>query len=1012
VAEAQSRVRVRLEDDTKSGFDSILRQVRGLDGAFTGLRSTLAGLGVTIGAGAFALMIGGAIQAQAALDDLADTTSLTVETLSRLQTTARIGSHSFDMVTSTASRFAKNVAEAAGGNKELIRTFEALGISQERLRSEKFDDLFVEFAKKVGNASNQTYAIAYATELAGKSAAQALPFFRDLGEEGLKEARVSAEQAAAAEKLTKEWGRLKDAGDKLKNEIATGVVPWLTKMLEQMNEGIRIGGGFFGALNAGFVNPFRSPGENVAAYSRDLDDAKRRKAAFQAAGSNDLARLVDSEIETLSGRLAFSQFQQRQLALELPGAGVPDVNTRRAMTAGTLLPPPPAKGSPVADPSDALLDQYRKKLALDKESTELERLGIELQEAKYAKLTPQRKLELELLAKAIDLKNQEQRAEQLAHEEAERRIQTEDQRQAVMTSIHLQFSEQIKDLEAETRLMGLTSVERERAIALMRLEKQEREAIARLTDAEAGPEAYSRLRQQTQQAREAINARATAAAAQEQLEKTREEAKKLNEDLQNGLVNALFRGFEAGKGFAQNFRDALVNMFKTTVLTPVIKWIVSPLTGAATSVLGSLGIPGLGNSGGLGNILTPGGGIGGGLGGLSDAFSLGNVLTPGGGIGGGILGGAGAYGLATGAGTSQAALLAAQTGEFGAAGLAATAEAAGAGAAASGAISALPYVGWALAAYGVGKSLGLFGGKKTPAVLTGVDTSGIVSRAGGFTDQANFGNDRNQGYRWATHDHGSTPYFNQKIAALFDDMERLGEQLGLDTSKLDTARVPFSVSGYMPGGPIETAEILASNLGQVSDALSLELMPNLKEFAQANETATQTLVRMVQVQEQLRQREQAIEGSLAGVVQGLPGQLGITALEQYRDSLAVSDVHSPLDRFASARRLLDETYGRAMGGDLSAVGAFPGVLQSALGIGRDVYASGPQFQELFLDGNRKLNELLTRQQQVQESILRDVDMSIRQASQDQIAEIRQQTDALVEELRQVRGELRKIAQAA
>lgn len=66
--------------------------------------------------------------------------------------------------------------------------------------------------------------------------------------------------------------------------------------------------------------------------------------------------------------------------------------------------------------------------------------------------------------------------------------------------------------------------------------------------------------------------------------------------IESDITNALMRGFESGKGFAENMRDVVVNMFKSMVLEPTIRAIVSPTVGAAQS---ALGMGGGGSGGGL-----------------------------------------------------------------------------------------------------------------------------------------------------------------------------------------------------------------------------------------------------------------------------------------------------------------------------------------------------------------------------------------------------------------------------
>lgn len=54
-----------------------------------------------------------------------------------------------------------------------------------------------------------------------------------------------------------------------------------------------------------------------------------------------------------------------------------------------------------------------------------------------------------------------------------------------------------------------------------------------------------------------------------------EKSKKEAEELSRSLTDALMRGFESGKGFAQNLKDTVSNLFKTLVIKPVIQPIAN-----------------------------------------------------------------------------------------------------------------------------------------------------------------------------------------------------------------------------------------------------------------------------------------------------------------------------------------------------------------------------------------------------------------------------------------------------
>jgi len=190
--------------------------------------------------------------------------------------------------------------------------------------------------------------------------------------------------------------------------------------------------------------------------------------------------------------------------------------------------------------------------------------------------------------------------------------------------------------------------------------------------------------------------------------------------------------------------------------------------------------------------------------------------------------------------------------------------------------------------------------------------------------------------------------------------------------------------------PTEALKQFKEALGQVNQALTEEFGPALQAVAQITQ----------------------IEAGLTAGVRGLPQALGITGLEAFQASLATADFQSPLSRLGAARSQLSDLFSRAMGGDLEAVQAFPQLAQSVLSIGRDVGASGPLFASLFTEVNRMLQDVLGQQRDIQADILKDIDVSILEASRDQIAELRAGFAAMVEQLAGLRTEIRKLQAAA
>lgn len=66
-----------------------------------------------------------------------------------------------------------------------------------------------------------------------------------------------------------------------------------------------------------------------------------------------------------------------------------------------------------------------------------------------------------------------------------------------------------------------------------------------------------------------------------------------SERIQDSITNALMRGFESGKGFAQALKDTVINMFKTLVLRPVIQGVVGGVMGMGATGASAAGLEGL-----------------------------------------------------------------------------------------------------------------------------------------------------------------------------------------------------------------------------------------------------------------------------------------------------------------------------------------------------------------------------------------------------------------------------------
>lgn len=442
MATRESKIVLTAEDKTAAAFESAKRNMESAARAADSLHSSFKTF--TTAGGILAVLQGlnifqkyqGILETAEGFNKLAQKTGVATETLSAYTYAAKLSDVSQEDLSTGLKKLAVNMSEAAGGSKEQIKVFDALGIKVTdaggKLRGT--DEVLGELADRFAGFADGPAKAALAVALFGKSGDSMIPFlnnFRELTDEGRKFGAVyGADFARKAEEFNDNLKRLSLAGEAAKVAFLSkgGLFDALVSLTEQMVEGIRIAGGFKAALmTLGTINPFKSLGENIQGVTADLDRMKEARARLSDAKFSDselyraalrgsdpkkereaALRELDQDIQKATKQREFLKFQQRQSALA--DAGNPahmDARDLAARAAKENKPQAPVieKGEEKkkeADALAALLKNLDLQIAKTNELSHAEQVLIELQDEKYDKYSKVQKSEAFFRAIEVD----------------------------------------------------------------------------------------------------------------------------------------------------------------------------------------------------------------------------------------------------------------------------------------------------------------------------------------------------------------------------------------------------------------------------------------------------------------------------------------------------------------------------------------------------------------------------------------------------------------------------------
>lgn len=253
---AKADITISAVDNTQQAFDSVRRNLTGLEQTAGKLSGILAGIGVGLSAGALAGLVRTTVNAADELGKLSQKVGVTVETLSELQYAGKLADVSTEQLGDALRKLSVNLQAGAAGSREFVDAFQLVGITAAELNTLKPDEALRRIATAFAGMEDGAQKTALAVRLVGRNGSDLIPLLNG-GAAGLRaagdEARrfgvvMSTDTARAAEAFNDNMTRLKTAAEGFGQAVTTSVLPGISQTALAMASAAAQGGALYGVL--------------------------------------------------------------------------------------------------------------------------------------------------------------------------------------------------------------------------------------------------------------------------------------------------------------------------------------------------------------------------------------------------------------------------------------------------------------------------------------------------------------------------------------------------------------------------------------------------------------------------------------------------------------------------------------------------------------------------------------------------------------------------------------------
>ena len=210
-----------------------------------------------------------------ALNDVKDATGASIENISALEGVAMRTGTSLDVVTTSMVKLNEVLNKAKPGSDQAL-ALKAIGLEAEELRKLDPAEALRRVAVALSNYADDGNKARIVQGLFSKSIREMAPFLADLAEQTKLVGKVTAEQAAEAEKFNKQLFELKTRSTEAGRAMVSGMLPGLNQIAEAMNKGAKEGGVLLGVYRA--IAEFGGIAFGTDKLGKELSSAKDAQA--------------------------------------------------------------------------------------------------------------------------------------------------------------------------------------------------------------------------------------------------------------------------------------------------------------------------------------------------------------------------------------------------------------------------------------------------------------------------------------------------------------------------------------------------------------------------------------------------------------------------------------------------------------------------------------------------------------------------------------------------------------